>query len=256
MLCRATVTKNHNQGNTSMKIKSTLLAQASGALGGFVASHNRGGMYLRARSIPTNPGTDGQNLMRTAFGALADMFQTLDAAERQSWEDYAENVLITDRLGEPRKATAMNMFEKCNAVRYAFLGVAKVVRSAPNTYNVGATPQIATLTPTYYAANSLKLTSTISVSDAPVIQVTNDVILFFCSAPQPTSVFSYKGPFHYLTSEPLLNLSAQPQSAVPYADGNWKLAGGDKVFMSCRVSRADGRLSGRTILSAITGPHP
>jgi len=239
-----------------MKIKSTLLAQASGSLGGFVASHNRGGMYLRSRSIPTNPGTDGQNLVRTAFGALADMFQTLNTAERQSFEDYAENVLITDRLGEPRKATAMNMFQKCNAVRYAFLGVAKVVRTAPNTYNTGAVPQIQALVATYYAANSLKLAATVSVSDAPAVYNADNVILFFASAPQSPSVNSFKGPFHYLTYEPVKALSLQPQACVPYADGNWAILGDDKVFLSCRVSRADGRLSGRTILSAITGPHP
>jgi hypothetical protein len=239
-----------------MKIKSTLLAQASGALGGFVASHNRGGMYLRSRSIPTNPGTTEQNRVRTAFGALADMFQSLDSAERQSWEDYAENVLLTDRLGEPRKATALNMFEKCNAVRYGYLGYAYVTRTAPSTYNVGATPQIQSLTATYFAVNSLKVTTITSVSDAPPVTIPYDMIIFDVSAPQPKSINSFKGPFHNMTQEWLTQLDTQPQTHINYPSGNWAVLGGDKVFIRARVSRADGRLSGATIVSAITGPHP
>jgi hypothetical protein len=239
-----------------MKFKSTLLAQASGALAGAVASHNRGGMYLRARSIPTNPATDAQQDVRTCFGALADMFQTLSVAERQSWEDYAENVLITDRLGEPRKATALNMFEKCNIVRYRCLGIAKVVRTAPTTYNVGATPNIESLVATYFAANSLKMTMITSIADAPAIALPDDIIVWDVSAPQPQSVYSFKGPFHYLTFDHVDLLSGQPQTDVEYCDGNWAVLGGDKLFLRARVSHQDGRLSGATIVSAITGPHP
>jgi hypothetical protein len=239
-----------------MKIKSTLLSQASGALAGAVASHNRGGMYLRARSIPTNPATDPQKNMRAALGAIVGVFQSLTDIERQSWSDYADNVLITDRLGEPRKATELNMFIKCQSMRMNLFGLSEVSRTAPTTYNTGAIPVIVSLTATYYSPGLLKCVSVINTPDAPVVAVTGDRMLIFFSPPQNPSILSYKGPFLFATWTEIGNLAAQPVTYMPYFPGNWKLAGGDKVFVRALVTRKDGRYSGAAIGSAITGPHP
>jgi hypothetical protein len=239
-----------------MKFKSTLLAQASGALAGAVASHNRGGMYLRARSIPTNPGTDAQNDQRAALGALVGIFQSLTDIERQSWEDYADNVPITDRLGEPRKATALNMFIKCQSFRMNLFGISEVSRTAPTTYNTGAIPVISSLTATYFSPGLLKIVSIINVPDAPAVAVTGDRMLLFHSAPQNQSIHSFKGPFTFMSWTEIGNLSAQPVTYTPYASGNWKVLGGDKVFVRAVVTRKDGRYSGAAIGSDITGPLP
>ncbi|KKM06452.1 hypothetical protein LCGC14_1743870, partial [marine sediment metagenome] len=47
-----------------MLFKSGLITQGSGSIGGLTASHNRGGMYFRARTIPTNPATSFQTVVR------------------------------------------------------------------------------------------------------------------------------------------------------------------------------------------------
>jgi len=44
-----------------MKFKSPILSQASGSIAGITFSHNRGGMYVRARAVPTNPGSPQQH---------------------------------------------------------------------------------------------------------------------------------------------------------------------------------------------------
>ena len=84
-----------------MKIKSAIITQASGSVGGFTAAHNQGGLYLRARSIPVNPQTPAQNLVRSFFGGLATRWrQTLTEQQREFWTIYGTTVEYTNPLGD------------------------------------------------------------------------------------------------------------------------------------------------------------
>ena len=50
-----------------MKFTSQVYTQASGSVGGLTYSHNRSGMYTRARSTPTDPASTLQLERRSNF---------------------------------------------------------------------------------------------------------------------------------------------------------------------------------------------
>jgi hypothetical protein len=63
----------------------------SGKIGGLVASHNKGGQYLRQYVIPTNPNTGRQAAVRANFGNAGSLYHTLTGSEKQAWATWASN---------------------------------------------------------------------------------------------------------------------------------------------------------------------
>jgi hypothetical protein len=239
-----------------MKFKSTILAQASGALAGLVASHNRGGMYLRSRSIPTNPGSDPQNDLRASFGAFASNWKSLTQDQRNGWKAYADAVSFTDRLGDPRHLTGLDMYIRANVPRNVYFPTPAAINNAPTDMNIGATPIFNSIVATYEDSTKIKATCTMNIPDAPVAANYHNLIFFFASNPQNQSKEYYKGPFIHIESFGIEALASQPQICILYIPGNWNVAGGEKVFIRATVSREDGRYSGASIGMDITGPHP
>lgn len=78
-----------------------LVGQASGRLGGLVASHNRSGMYLRNGTIPVNPNTSFQQAQRAHLAAASTAWQGLTDAQRRAWEEWARTNPVVNRLGQP-----------------------------------------------------------------------------------------------------------------------------------------------------------
>jgi hypothetical protein len=84
-----------------MKFTSPVFSAVSGSIGGTTFSHNKGGMYTRARAIPTNPNTLRQQDTRLQLGAAVSAWiEDLDASDRNSWNTYAANVPVTNKLGQ------------------------------------------------------------------------------------------------------------------------------------------------------------
>lgn len=83
-----------------MKISGVFGGAASGALGNVVASHNRGGQYLRLRVVPTNPQTQPQINSRAALANVSQQWASLTSAEQLAWYTWAETNKVTDRLGK------------------------------------------------------------------------------------------------------------------------------------------------------------
>ena len=109
-----------------MLFKSPVYTQASGSIGGLTYSHNRGGLYTRARSIPTNPNSTEQQTVRAAFGSLSQRWtQTLTETQRDEWENYAALTPVTNRLGDELILSGQQMYIRCNTVRIQ-CGVAEV----------------------------------------------------------------------------------------------------------------------------------
>src|SRR3990172_311007 len=87
----------------TMKYRGTIITQASGSLNGKVFSHNRGGPYIRNRTIPTDPNSTEQARMRTGMSTLVDNWQdTATLAQRRAWEDYSQTYPRADPLRAPR----------------------------------------------------------------------------------------------------------------------------------------------------------
>lgn len=121
-----------------MKFKSQVYTQASGSIGGIVYSHNRGGMYTRGRSIPTNPNTTRQALARAAMNAAVQAWNALTDAQRAGWDNYAQNTPVTNKLGDSIILSGQNQFIRSNA--YRIRAGATQVATAPTVYNTGEPP--------------------------------------------------------------------------------------------------------------------
>jgi hypothetical protein len=100
-----------------MLYKSSLLAEASGSVDGLVFSHNRGGRYIRRRTIPTNPNSPLQQTNRAAFAAaMARWRDVVTAAQRAAWGVYAANTPMVNALGETIYLTGPQMYCRTNSV--------------------------------------------------------------------------------------------------------------------------------------------
>lgn len=109
-------------------IKSTILAQISGSINGTTFAHNRGGAYARNRSLPSNPGTDRQDQVRTAMAAISQAYRdTLTEQQRMLWVNYGQNTTVLNRLGDSITLSGIAAFNRINLFRLASLGQTMVL---------------------------------------------------------------------------------------------------------------------------------
>jgi len=73
-----------------MKIEPLLFSNPKGKLGGFVASRNPFGSYLREYVVPIQPNTPAQIGAKTAFGIASSTWQGLTVAEKQLFNTFAK----------------------------------------------------------------------------------------------------------------------------------------------------------------------
>lgn len=91
------------------------VAQASGALGGLVFSHNRSGQYVRARSSPVQPDTYWQSKMKGALSGASAEWAGLTAGRRLAWNAWAQNNPVPNRLGDMIRLQGNAAFCQINA---------------------------------------------------------------------------------------------------------------------------------------------
>lgn len=221
-----------------MLFKPTIAGEMSGSLGAIVASHNRGGQYLRVGVIPTNPGTVEQTLIRSLMSVLTSRWtEVLTQAQRDAWDVYAVNVPITGPLGEPRNIGGIAQFIRSNVARLqtaaADLGQ---IDDAPTIFNLGS----GTL-PTVVAVDAAADTIDIGFNngDAWAIAVGGGLTVLV-SRPQNPSINFFKGP--YRLAGFVLGAIIPPTSpatlTLPFPVGV-----GNVVFVQFRFTQVDGRLS-------------
>lgn len=212
------------------------MTQASGSIRGIVASHNRGGAYFRGRTVPTNPNTTKQGIIRGALRTLVSAWTAvLTAVQRAAWKTYADNTPKTDTLGEPLILTGQQMYIRANTSRIQ--ASLPVVVTAPAIFDFGA------FTPPTLTLGALSGTGTLTVTgtDPWVSEGTANNMLVYTSPPQNPSVNFYKGPFQFAAKIPSIPANATLNTfTLPIAAG----AVGTRTFFRVTVSRSDGRLSG------------
>lgn len=227
-----------------MKFKSALMTQVSGSIGGMTGSHNKGGMYFRGRSIPTNPQTAFQTAVRNALTSLVNAWSgTLTQAQRDAWDVYAINTPTTNALGDTVTRSGQQEYIGANIPRLQ-AGMSPV-DDAPTVFNRGefTDPTIAIDTANDEVDVSFDNTDAWANEDDASMVV-------FASRPQNAGVNFFKGPYRFAGSIDG-NATTAPTSpaaiALPFA-----VTAGQKVFVQVRVTRSDGRLSGtfRTVATA------
>ena len=230
-----------------MLFKSQILTQASGSIGGTTFSHNRSGMYQRARSIPTNPQSANQVAVRMYLAdAVTAWGQTLTQAERDAWTTYATNVPVVNKLGDTVFLTGQQMYIR-SYVAGVQGGLSPATFSvAPTIFDTGDTGEI-----TLASATAATPVATFAIAGSPAWAEDDDAYaLIALGIPQNPTVNFYKSPFRFNVAvggdsvTPLTALTATPT-------GDRVFAAGQRVFACVRILQSDGRLSNRNVFNVL-----
>lgn len=88
------------KGDFAMRFLSQVYTKARGSVGGITYTANQHhSLIARARTTPTDPGSQAQGVMRQAFSGAAVDWKALTDAQRQSWEDYAATLTYPNPMG-------------------------------------------------------------------------------------------------------------------------------------------------------------
>lgn len=222
------------------------VAEMRGSIGGTVFSRNRYGAIARNRTKPVDPGTSFQLEVRALMGQVrAAFFQTLTDAQRAAWNQYANNVSMPNKLGEPINLTGYNMYCRSNIPILQAGGTR--VDDGPTDFSLPEQDGSVVVTTT-------AATKAVSVAyDDTALWCDEDggLMLVYESAPQNPGVNYFKGPFRYLGV--IEGDSATPPSSPEAFTSAFEMAAGQKQFYQFRIVRADGRLSEPFRVSDVIG---
>jgi len=218
-----------------VKFSSQVYSAVSGSIGGITYAHNQGGMYARARAVPTDPNTVQQQALRNAMGQLSTAwFATLTQAQRDAWAVFATNVPLIDSLGQSRTIPPLSWYQKANSIRLQS-GLGRI-DAGPVIYELATlTLPVVTLTPAGSTA-SMAFTNT----DLWANEV-GGALLVYASRPQNVTINFFKGPYRFAGR---INGAASPPTSpqvitLPFVSG----PAGSKQFFKVIAVRADGRPS-------------
>lgn len=88
--------------------------KARGSVGRTTYSVWRALDTARIRSVPSQPRTEMQMLVRNILSTLSRVYQTLTAAQVAAWRDYANDNEYRSRFGTPFAGSGLNAFLGCN----------------------------------------------------------------------------------------------------------------------------------------------
>jgi hypothetical protein len=208
----------------------------AGSIAGTTFARNASGSYARGRTKPINRNTGSQQIARDALSALVSRWNDhLTPTERTSWQTYAQNVAMKNRLGESIFLSGMAHFIRSCSNNLQNGNV--FVDTAPTTFTLGEKD-------TTLAASASKATQLVSIAydvAAGWAKEANGMMYLYMGPPQNLTVNFYAGPWKKLgemggsAGPPLIS----PKTfAPPFA-----IAEGQKLFIYARVIRADGRTS-------------
>jgi len=227
-----------------MLIKSALITQGSGSLGGVTLSRNRGGMYLRARAIPTDPNSTQQALIRGYLATLVNRWtNVLTAANRDAWNLYADNVTVIGPLGDPINLSGQQHFIRSNVPRMQ--AGATVVDAGPTTYDLGSFGAVSIVSATAPAVVSVAFDDT----DAWVDEDDSWLLSYASRGLNPTINF-FRGPYQLMGT--LEGDSVTPPTTPVVQASPFTITAGQFQYYRFRVTRADGRLSNQLFVGPET----
>ncbi len=227
-----------------------LQTASSGSVGDVVFSRNQHGPYLRARTLPLDPGTARQLVVRAALQDCVTAWKTtLTETERQGWDTFALAVRTRTALGRHTNAGGLGMYIRANVPRIqAASGGLPRVDAAPSLFTA---PPFTPLTRVVLNVVDDTLHPFTDPTDAWASEP-GAAFLFYASAPQVLTRGFWAGPYQY--AGPILG--SVPPALSP---GTLLLpqltALGQRVFIHARLTTADGRISEPVRLPADTVPQ-
>jgi len=234
-----------------MKFKGSFLTDASGSIDGITASHNRGGKYIRARSIPVNPSSEFQQAVRNATSLLTSRWTgVVTEDQRAAWAVYAFNVPLPDAFGDPRSIPPLAMYNRCNVPRLQADPIGTdlpIVDDGPTDFTLGtfSEPSI-----TGISAGTQLLSLAFDTGDDWVGEASAGMLVYL-SRPQSVGINFFKGPYRFAAA--ILGDNITPPTSPVDIAVPFPVVAGQKLFAQIRVTRADGRLSSAQRFTAIVG---
>lgn len=217
-----------------MKIKSALITQMSGSIGGITGAHNKGGLYLRARSVPSNPGSPQQSDIRSTVAQLSNLWlNELTAEQREAWKTYAEAVLLPSPLGDQRVVTALNHYIRSNVPRIQ-AGLARI-DDAPAFQSIGDYTN-----PSFTVdGDDDEASITFDNTDSWASE-TGSAMLIYLSRPANPTINYHTGPYRYAGR--INGATGTPPSSPATIELPFPCDAGQRIFLRANVTRVDGRL--------------
>ena len=220
-----------------MKYLGVLIKGASGSLGGLTASHNKYGDYFRGRTTPVNPNSTRQQLVRSIFAGLSNAWSVdLTQTQRNGWNLYGQEVSVIDALGQMIHLTGYCHYLRSNSI--ALLAGVDRIDEPPTTFILGEPDET-------MAGTISEATQKVSVAfDDTRAWCSEDNAVMQISMSRPASPGVIWIPKINRVAGYIKGASAEPaqspvEIAVPFA-----VVEGQKVTITGRILRADGRLSG------------
>ena len=93
----------------------SILVPGSGKMGGLVWSHNKGGPYIRTRTIPTNPNSSRQQAVRSFLAQMSVSWELLTDEQRNAWNSWAVENPLTNPIGNSYVRTGHQAYTGLNA---------------------------------------------------------------------------------------------------------------------------------------------
>lgn len=88
------------------------------AVGGIVAMPDKNGRTLaREYVVPTQPNTSPQQLAKSRVSAIVEAYQSLSLSQVEAWEDAAQTIVNTGRLGQAVTMNWTQLFMQVNNYR-------------------------------------------------------------------------------------------------------------------------------------------
>lgn len=222
-----------------MKFTGLIASTVSGSLGGVTGSRNRGGQYLRRRSIPTNPNSTLQATRRASLAnAVASWTAILTDSQREAWKTWAQNVPFVDSLGQTYYLTGQQAYIR-SALRLAPTG-AGFVNPGPTVFNNGPAPEVLTVFTLGAAAQQIDITFTTSAETPDA----GDAIVYL-GRPLNSTVNFFKGPYQYAFTFSFSDTTDTHSTTDAPVLTDWSIAVGQYLPVKIVMVYDDGR-----------SPHP
>ena len=171
-------------------IRSSLLADIRGSIGGTTYSRNRGGSYARNRTVPINPNSPSQERARSDLSYYSVEWNGLSTDQRIAWNQYAETVVALNVLGESITYTGQQMYIRSNTL-LELAGLAAV--SDPPPSNVQLALSVGNAPGVEIDVSDEELSVTLS-------SAFTGVVLGFTGPPQSAGATSLKVPYRFYGS--------------------------------------------------------
>lgn len=212
------------------------VVQMAGSIAGTTFARNRYGNYARARTKPTNPNTDRQQLVRAAMADLtARWSQTLTAAQRTAWNLYGANVVMTNRLGESMNLSGFNHYIRSNAW-LARMG-ATPIDPGPVVFEIPEADPVFAI-----SISEATQTWTCTFNDGKDwVSEDGAQLIMFNGQPQNPQRNFFGGPWRFMNS--IAGNNGAPPASPLDRGASFTYSELQRAWCYARIMRADGRLS-------------